>query len=98
MNSLMSVVHSSGADMNSVPPGRRLRFGAFELDLSAEELYEHGHKIRTPQQSLQVLRLLLEQPGQVVTREELCRNLWPDGVFVDFEHSLNAAVKKLRRS
>lgn len=75
---------------------RVVRFGNFELDQRTCELRKHGLKIKLQQRPLQVLNILLKQHGEVVSREELQRNLWPDGVFVDFDHSLNTAVKKLR--
>lgn len=73
-----------------------LRFGAFELDERARELRTGTTRIRLQDQPFEILRLLLRRPGEVVTREELRRQLWPDGTYVDFEHSLNAAVKRLR--
>lgn len=73
-----------------------VRFGAFELDLRAGELRRNGTKVRLQEQPLQVLAMLLEQPGAVVTRDELKRQLWADHTFVDFEHGLNAAVTRLR--
>ena len=73
-----------------------LRFGNFELSCPTGELRKHGIKIKLQQKPLEVLFCLLETPGAVVSREELQRRLWPDGVFVDFDHSLNTAVKKLR--
>jgi TolB-like protein len=73
-----------------------LRFGAFELDERTRELRTGNTRIRLQDQPFEILRLLLLRPGQVVTREELRRQLWPDGTYVDFEHSLNAAVKRLR--
>ncbi len=73
-----------------------LRFGAFELDERARELRTGTTRIRLQDQPFEILRLLLQRPGEVVTREELRRQLWPDGTYVDFEHSLNAAVKRLR--
>ena len=73
-----------------------LRFGAFELDERARELRTGTTRIRLQDQPFEILRLLLQRPGLVVTREELRRQLWPDGTYVDFEHSLNAAVKRLR--
>jgi TolB-like protein/Tfp pilus assembly protein PilF len=73
-----------------------LRFGAFELDERARELRTGATRIRLQDQPFEILRLLLQRPGEVVTREELRRQLWPDGTYVDFEHSLNAAVKRLR--
>jgi TolB-like protein len=76
--------------------GGRLRFGMFELDVSSRELSYSDRRIRLQEQPFEILRMMLERPGDVVTREELRRRLWPDGTFVDFEHSLNAAVKRLR--
>ena len=73
-----------------------LRFGSFELDVRSRELRSGTRSVRLQEQPFEILRMMLEQPGQVVTREELRRRLWPDGTFVDFEHSLNAAVKRLR--
>ncbi len=75
-----------------------VRFGAFELDLRAGELRKNGAKIKLQGQPLQVLGMLLERTGAVVTREELQRKLWSSNTFVDFEHSLNAAVKRLREA
>ena len=74
----------------------RIRFGAFELDPSSGELLKSGVRVRLQEQPLQVLRALLERPGEVVTREELQRLLWPDGTFVDFDDGLATAVRKLR--
>ena len=76
--------------------GRSIRFGLFEVDLTAAELRKNGVKIKLQDQPFQVLLRLLEQPGSVVTREELRIALWPDGTFVDFDHSLNASINKLR--
>jgi Tol biopolymer transport system component/DNA-binding winged helix-turn-helix (wHTH) protein len=74
----------------------RIRFGVFELDLRAGELRKHGRKIRLQEQPLRILSMLLEHPGEVVLREEIRLNLWPDDTVVEFDHSINAAVKKLR--
>jgi TolB-like protein/Tfp pilus assembly protein PilF len=73
-----------------------VRFGSFELDLRARELHNGVTRIRLQDQPFEILRMMLERPGCVVTREELQQRLWPDGTFVDFDHSLNAAVKRLR--
>jgi len=73
-----------------------IRFGLFEVDLRAGELRKNGVKIRLQQQPFQILAILLQHPGDIVTREELSEQLWPAGTFVDFEHSLNAAIKRLR--
>jgi DNA-binding winged helix-turn-helix (wHTH) protein/tetratricopeptide (TPR) repeat protein len=75
-----------------------LKFDVFTLDLRAGELYKSGHKIKLQEQPFQILAMLLEQPGQVVTREQLRERLWPEDTFVDFDHSLNTAVKKLRQA
>ena len=73
-----------------------LRFGSFELDVRSRELRTGRAVVRLQEQPFEILRMMLERPGAVVTRDELQRRLWPDGTFVDFEHSLNAAVKRLR--
>jgi TolB-like protein/Tfp pilus assembly protein PilF len=73
-----------------------LRFGSFELDVRSRELRSESGTVRLQEQPFEILRMMLERPGAVVTRDELRRRLWPDGTFVDFEHSLNAAVKRLR--
>src|ERR1700751_880562 len=72
------------------------RFGIFEADFRAGELRRHGARIRLQDQPFQVLALLLAKRGELVTREELQSKLWPADTFVDFEHGLNAAVKRLR--
>ena len=72
------------------------RFGVFELDLRAGELRRQGSKIKLQEQPFQLLAQLLEKPGEVVTREELRNRLWPADTFVDFDHSLNAAIRRLR--
>jgi serine/threonine-protein kinase len=73
-----------------------VRFGPFELDLRAGELRKHAHRIRLQEQPFQILRMLLESPGEVVSREEIRKRLWPDDTVVEFDHSINAAVKRLR--
>jgi DNA-binding winged helix-turn-helix (wHTH) protein/tetratricopeptide (TPR) repeat protein len=73
-----------------------VRFGVFEASLSSAELRKHGLLIRVPGQPFQILAMLLERPGEVVTRDELRKRLWSAETFVDFEHSLNSAMKKLR--
>src|ERR1700738_4768099 len=71
-------------------------FGSFKADLRAGELRRNGSKVRLQEQPFQVLTVLLEKPGEIVTREELRNRLWPADTFVDFDHGLNAAVKRLR--
>ena len=81
------------------PQNNRLaRFGVFELDLSAGELRKNGAKLRLQGQPFQVLALLLERPGEVVTRQDLQQKLWPSDTFVDFDHSLNTAINKVREA
>src|SRR4029079_18417108 len=72
-----------------------IRFATFEVDLRAGELRKNGLKLRFGGQPLQVLSILLEQPGAVVTREEMQKRLWPD-TFVDVDHNLNTAINKIR--
>ena len=76
--------------------GRVVRFGRFELDLQSLELRKGGARVRIQEQPLQLLLLMVERPGEVLTREDLRQRLWPNGTYVDFEHGLNAAVKRLR--
>jgi len=73
-----------------------VRFGPFELDPTQGQLTKHGLPLRLQEQPLAVLKALLENPGAIVTREELRRSLWPEGTYVDFDGSLNAALKRLR--
>jgi TolB-like protein len=75
---------------------RIVRFGSFEVDLRSGELRKSGIRLPFQEQPLRVLTALLERPGDLVTREDLRARLWPDGTFVDYEHSLNAAVRRLR--
>jgi DNA-binding winged helix-turn-helix (wHTH) protein/tetratricopeptide (TPR) repeat protein len=82
--------------MEATARTRRVRFGAFEVDLRSGELYKHGIRLKLQDQPFHMLALLLERPGDVVTREELCQKLWPADTFVDFDTGLNSAVKKLR--
>jgi len=73
-----------------------LRFGVFQIDVRAGELRKNGAKLKLQEQPFQVLCLLLEHPGELVSREELRNRLWPADTFVDFDHGLNAAIKRLR--
>jgi cholera toxin transcriptional activator len=77
---------------------RVVRFGVFEVDVNAGELRKNGMKLRLQGQPFQVLALLLEHQGEIVTREELQRKLWPSDTFVDFDHSLNTAINKVREA
>src|SRR5260221_5222416 len=82
--------------MNSPLPSRILRFGVFQVNLAARELRKHGVRVRVPGQPFCILSMLLEKPGEVVTRDEMRQSLWAVDTFVDFEHGLNSAIKKLR--
>jgi TolB-like protein/DNA-binding winged helix-turn-helix (wHTH) protein len=89
--------NSEASDHHLQTP-RIIRFGVFELDLRAGELRKDGLKIKLQGQPIQVLIALLEYPGEIVTREQLRQRLWPADTFVDFEHNLNSAVKRLREA
>ena len=78
--------------------GRIVRFGIFEVDLAAGELRKSGVRVRLQEQPFQVLAYLLQHPGEIVTRDELRQSLWPADTFVDFDHSLNTAVNKVREA
>ena len=80
----------------SVSTSRRLSFGPYEADLQSGELRKYGIKIRLQSQPFQLLVMLLERAGELVTREEICQKLWSGDTFVDFDHSLGTAVNKLR--
>lgn len=75
---------------------RIIRFGIYEADLIAGELRKNGRKVRLQEQPFQILALLLERSGEVVTREEIQQKLWPGDTFVDFDHGLNTAINKVR--
>jgi len=76
----------------------RIRFGEFELDVRAGELRKGKFLVRLQEQPLQLLLVLLENPGKVVTREEIRERLWPDDTIVEFDHGIGTAVKKLRQA
>jgi DNA-binding winged helix-turn-helix (wHTH) protein/tetratricopeptide (TPR) repeat protein len=82
--------------MKATAGTRKTRFGPYELDLRSGELHKHGVRMKLQDQPFQILALLLERPGDVITREELRQTLWPADTFVDFDTGLNSAVKKLR--
>src|SRR5438445_3937847 len=75
-----------------------VRFGAFELDQDAGELRKQGTRMKLQEQPLQMLQVLLQRPGEVVTREELQQKIWPSDTFVDFDHGINNAIKRLREA
>jgi DNA-binding winged helix-turn-helix (wHTH) protein len=74
------------------------RFGAFEADARTGELRRQGLRVKLHSQPLQLLLLLLERPGELLTREEISRELWPDGTFVDYEHGVNSAMNRIREA
>jgi Tol biopolymer transport system component/DNA-binding winged helix-turn-helix (wHTH) protein len=82
--------------MPGVEQQRAFRFGAFELDSHAGELRKHGVKLKLQDQPLQILALLLSRPGELVTREEIQKQVWPEGTYVDFDNAINTAIRKLR--
>ena len=93
------IVIRRGRSESMSSPGRSsgvARFDVFEVDLSAGELHKAGRKIKLQILPFQALAMLLERPGEVVTRKEFEKRLWPGDTFVDFDHSLNTAIKKVR--
>ena len=84
------------SEKKTPPPTPVLRLGVFQVNLAARELRKHGVRTRLPGQPFNILSLLLEKPGEVVTREQMRERLWTPDTFVDFEHSLNSSMKKLR--
>jgi DNA-binding winged helix-turn-helix (wHTH) protein len=84
--------------MNQTPKPVVIRFGAFELDLEAERLLKNGRQVRLQPQPFKLLRLLTNQPGRLVTREEIQASLWTNDTFVDFEQGVNFAVKQVREA
>ena len=82
--------------MEHLPPNSSTRFGVFELDKRSGELRKAGTRIRLQEQPLKILMVLLEQPGAVVSRDDLKRRIWPDEPYGDFDHAVNVAIAKLR--
>jgi len=80
------------------PAPHRARFGAFELDLKTGELHKGGRRIMLQEQPFQVLRILVERPGELATRDEIRGKLWPNDTVVEFDHAINTAIKKLREA
>src|SRR3954468_277513 len=89
---MASTPNSSGSS------AQKLRFGIYEADVRSGELSRDGVKVKLQEQPFQVLLMLLERPGEVISREELRERLWPADTFVDFDHSLNTAINKLREA
>ena len=88
--------HNLDVSVSADPSSRIIRFSTFEVNLHTGELRQRGQKIKLQEQPFQVLATLLERPGEMVTREQLRSKLWSADTFVDFDHSLNAAIKRLR--
>src|SRR5271168_3067642 len=82
--------------MEAAPQIRKTRFGPYEVDVRSGEVHKHGIRLKLQDQPFKILALLLERPGDVITREELRQKLWPADTFVDFDTGLNSAIKKLR--
>lgn len=82
--------------MDGIPQKKLFRFGVFEADRGAGELRKQGRRVSLQGQPFDVLIMLLDRPGEVISRTEIQQRLWPDGTFVDFDHSLNTAVNKIR--
>jgi TolB-like protein/DNA-binding winged helix-turn-helix (wHTH) protein/Tfp pilus assembly protein PilF len=76
--------------------GSTVRFGVFDADFRTQELRKQGVRVKLPQQSFQILQMLLEQPGELVTRDQLRQALWPGDTFVDFDHGVNNSIKRIR--
>jgi cholera toxin transcriptional activator len=79
-------------------PAQRYRFGVFDADTATGELRRQGMRVKLNAQPFQVLCMLLERPGELLTREEISRELWPEGTFVDFDHGVNSAVNRIREA
>jgi cholera toxin transcriptional activator len=84
--------------MSDGQPAERYRFGLFEADASTGELRRQGVRVKLHAQPFQVLLLLLDRPGELLTREEIAGALWPEGTFVDYEHGVNSAVNRIREA
>ena len=97
-----AAVYTNGREVMPTPPSsseaRLVRFAVFEVDLAAGELRKNGARLRLQEQPFQVLAVLLENAGRVVTREDLRQKIWPADTFVDFDHSVNTAVAKVREA
>ena len=85
-------------DTISARQDRRYRFGVFEANAVTGELRKQGMRVRINAQPFQLLCMLLDRPGELLTREEISRELWPDGMFVDFEHGVNSAINRIREA
>src|SRR5215831_11246100 len=75
-----------------------IKFGPYEVNLNSGELFKHGLRIKLQDRPFQILSILLREPGQVITREQLRSELWDNNTFVDFEHGISTAINKLRQA
>lgn len=87
-----------GNNMTDPIPAPRYRFGVFEADAASGELRRQGTRIKLNAQPFQVLLMLVARPGKLLTREEISRELWPEGTFVDYEHGVNSAINRIREA
>ena len=95
----ISIVYTGPFElMTDSQPASRYRFGVFEVDTPTGELRRQGVRVKLNAQPFQVLCLLLDRPGELLTREEISRELWPDGTFVDYDHGVNSAVNRIREA
>src|ERR1019366_3688065 len=94
----MLLSNTLDTEMNDTRPARRYRVGVFEADVILGELRRQGTRVRLNAQPFQVLCMLLDRPGELLTREEICRELWPDGTFVDYDHGVNSAMNRIREA
>jgi DNA-binding winged helix-turn-helix (wHTH) protein len=85
-------------DSSGPQSAQRYRFGIFEVDAATGELRRQGLRVKLNTQPFQLLLMLLDRPGQLLTREEISRELWPDGTFVDYEHGVNSAINRIREA
>jgi DNA-binding winged helix-turn-helix (wHTH) protein len=88
----------TGMSMTDPQPARRYRFGVYEADAATGDLRRQGLRVKLNAQPFQVLCMMLERPGELLTREEISRELWPGGTFVDYEHGVNSAVNRIREA
>ena len=93
---VIDCIHSGPVE--GLIPAKQISFGEFELDVRTGELRKGERRIRLQEQPFQILLMLLEHPGELVTRDEICKRLWPSGTIVEFEHSVATAIKKLRQA
>jgi DNA-binding winged helix-turn-helix (wHTH) protein len=92
---LVKSAFSSANSMRAAPPSQVVRFGAFELNLKAGELNKNRRRVHLQEQPLQILKMLIEHPGEVVPMDAIRRKLWPNDTVVEFDNSIHAAIKKL---